>query len=291
MQSINSNPLYRLFIPKPLRTYIWKKYLKSKIINTYKDTKNSEIKEIIKNIRKNGLQIIPSNLQKKYDEKEIQVYYDESKKLKYSNFMVDKKIYFKKEWSTKRIQKTLNQLLIEQDINSPHKYLTKKFNVDHNTIVADIGCAEANFSLEIVDKVKHIYLFETNKQWNKPLKATFEKYKKKVTIINKKFSNHNSNSHIDGSNFLKNKAINFLKIDVDGYEKEVMNSLNETIKKARRMKIALCTYHSNNDYKKYSELLKSLNYKVTSSKGYMIFYWDKKLSYPYLRKGVLRAEK
>ena len=39
-------------------------------------------------------------------------------------------------------------------------YLTKKFNVNKNTVVADIGCAEANFSLDIVDKVKHIYLYD-----------------------------------------------------------------------------------------------------------------------------------
>ena len=57
------------------------------------------------------------------------------------------------------------------------------------------------------------------------------------------------------------------------------------------MKIALCTYHSNSDFKKYSEILKNYDYKISNSKGYMIFYWDKKLNYPFLRRGVIRAEK
>ena len=65
----------------------------------------------------------------------------------------------------------------------------KKFNVDKETIVADIGCAEANFSLDVIDKVKHIYLLETNNVWSEPLKATFGTYKEKVTIVNKKFYN------------------------------------------------------------------------------------------------------
>ena len=185
----------------------------------------------------------------------------------------------------------MNQLYIEQDINSPHRYLTDDFNVDKETIVADIGCAEANFSLDIVDKVKHIYLFETNNVWEEPLNATFRKYKDKITIVNKKFSNTDSKNSINGSKFLKEKGVSFLKIDVDGHEDEVISNLEELISESKKMKIALCTYHSNDDFNKYSKLLQKYNYSIAHSKGYMIFYWDKKLDKPYLRRGVLRAKK
>jgi RNA-binding protein YhbY len=291
LQLLNNNPIYRLLIPKPVRTFFWKIFLSSKIINSYKDSSDKEIKEIILNIKKNGIQIISSTLSQEYDASKIKVYYDEIKNLNYVNFKKNKKIYFKKKWSKKRIQKALNQLYIEQDINSPHRYLTNEFNVDKNTIVADIGCAEANFSLDIIDKVKHIYLFETNNVWDEPLKATFEKYKDKVTIVNKMFSNKDSANTIDGGKFLKDKGVNFLKIDVDGYEEEVMNSLQENLKTTKKIKIALCTYHADTDYKKYKDILENYNFKVSSSKGYMIFYWDKNLKFPYLRRGVLRAEK
>ena len=167
----------------------------------------------------------------------------------------------------------------------------KDFDVDKNTVVADIGCAEANFSLDIVDRVKHIYLFETNNVWDQPLKSTFQKFKNKVTIVNKKFSNKDTSNTVNGVKFLNDKGVNFIKIDVDGYEDEVMTNIEEMIKKTNNMKIALCTYHAQDDYNKYSKKLRSLGFEITHSKGYMIFYWDKNLKYPYLRRGLIRAKK
>ena len=291
MQKINVNPFYRLIIPKPLRTYLWKIYLKKKILKEYSHSRDKEIIEIISNINENGIKIISSTLSRDYKEDEIEVLFDKALKLKYVDYKKGKPIYFKKKWSKSRIQKALNQLYIEQDINSPHRYLTDDFNVDKETIVADIGCAEANFSLDIVDKVKHIYLFETNNVWEEPLNATFRKYKDKITIVNKKFSNTDSKNSINGSKFLKEKGVSFLKIDVDGHEDEVISNLEELISESKKMKIALCTYHSNDDFNKYSKLLQKYNYSIAHSKGYMIFYWDKKLDKPYLRRGVLRAKK
>ena len=112
MQKINVNPLYRLIVPKPLRTFLWKKYLKNKIIQEYCDSKNKEIKEIISNIRKSGIKIISSTLSRDYSEDDIEVLFDESLKLKYVNYKKDKPIYFKKKWSKSRIQKALNQFFL-----------------------------------------------------------------------------------------------------------------------------------------------------------------------------------
>ena len=291
MNKINSNPLYRLIVPKLIRTLIWKNYLQKKILIHYENSKDQEIKDLVNNIKENGLKIISSKLKGDYDQEQINVNYDVENKMKFVDFGINKRIYFKKNWSKKRIQKAFNQLLIEQDENSPHRYLTQKFNVNENTVVADIGCAEANFSLDVVDKVKHIYLFETNNVWEQPLKSTFEKYKDKVTIVNKKFSNIDSKNSVNGSKFLLDKGVNFIKIDVDGYENEVMSNIEEMIKNSNDMKIALCTYHAQEDYIKYSKILKSFGFDVKHSKGYMIFYWDKNLKFPFLRRGLIRAKK
>ena len=70
-----------------------------------------------------------------------------------------------------------------------------------------------------------------------------------------------------------------------------MTNLESLIQKSKEMKIALCTYHAQEDYEKYSKILKSFGFEVSHSNGYMIFYWDKNLDYPYLRRGVLRAKK
>ena len=90
---------------------------------------------------------------------------------------------------------------------------------------------------------------------------------------------------------MKDKGVNFIKIDVDGYENEVMSNINEMIKNSNDMKVALCTYHTQEDYNKYSKMLRSFGFDVSSSKGYMIFYWDKNLEFPFLRRGLIRAKK
>jgi len=291
MNFINNFFVYRILVPKPLRTLIWKSFLKKKILSFYSNTNDIEIKKIKRFLLNNKTEIFPYEFIFNYDFNKIKVNYDKLKKLNYVDFNTNKKLFFKKSWSRKRIQKAFNQLLIEQDNDSPHRYLTKNFNVDKDSVVADIGCAEANFSLEIIDKVKHIYLFESNSNWLKPLNATFEKYKNKITIINKKLSNFESEKTIDGKKFFKNKNINFLKIDVDGAEEEVLSGLSDFIKNSEQIKIAFCTYHKQNDFKLYSRFFKENGFKVENSKGYTVFYWDKNLKAPYLRRGLIRVKK
>ena len=55
------------------------------------------------------------------------------------------------------------------------------------------------------------------------------------------------------------------------------------------MRIALCTYHKNNDEKDFTALLQNCGFNVTASKGYMIHYYDKQMAAPYLRRGLIRA--
>ena len=104
-------------------------------------------------------------------------------------------------------------------------------------------------------------------------------------------SNFSSESTVDADSFFKEKKINFLKIDVDGNEKEVMSGLSNIIENSKQMQVALCTYHSQNDFEKYSNYFRDNNYEVEHSNGYTVFYWDKNLSYPFLRRGLIRATK
>tara|TARA_B110000263_G_scaffold238505_1_gene239771 strand:- start:596 stop:1498 length:903 start_codon:yes stop_codon:yes gene_type:complete len=288
---LNKLFIYRVLVPKTLRTLIWKRFLKKQILNSYKDSEDKEVKKITRFLSNNKLEIFPYNYIFKYRDKNIDVFVDKEKKLNYVFLKERKKLYFKKNWSKKRIKKAFKQLLIEQDNDSPHRYLTNDFNVNKNSIVVDIGCAEGNFSLDIIDKVKHVYLFESDNAWIKPLKATFEKNKEKVTIVNKKLSNYDSDTTVNGNSFFKEKKINFLKIDVDGAEKEVVLGLSKIIENSKKMQIAFCTYHSKNDYKLYSNYFIKNGYKVDHSNGFTIFYWDKTIIYPYLRRGLIRANK
>ncbi len=66
-------------------------------------------------------------------------------------------MFFKRSWSEEKIRKYFNELLIEQDIRSPHLYLTNDFNTTEETTIADVGVAEGNSSLSVVEKAKSLY--------------------------------------------------------------------------------------------------------------------------------------
>ena len=52
-------------------------------------------------------------------------------------------------------------------------------------IVVDIGAADGNFGLSIIEKVSKLYLFEPQKSWHKALQATFKPWEDKVEIVSK----------------------------------------------------------------------------------------------------------
>jgi hypothetical protein len=286
-------PIYRIIVPKPLRTIILKKSLRKRIIKYFaslpEDQVNADHREVLDYLRDNEVRIFPYSFHDNYAAEDIEVSYDSQKGLRYV-LQEGKKLYFKRRWGVKRIKRAYSDLIREQDSNSPHRYLSDSFHVDRNDILADIGAAEGNFSLSVIEKVKKIYLFEYDKEWIDALQATFEPWHNKVEIIARYVSNRDDESHVRFDTFISNHYdVNFLKIDVDGAESEVIESCKELFSKKGPLKIALCTYHKNNDEKDFMTLLKDYGFRVTPSKGYMINYYDKKMKAPYLRRGLIRA--
>jgi len=286
-------PIYRILVPKPLRTALLKKSLRKKIPAYFasipKNEVNDEQKEVLKFIEDHEIRIFPYPFHTDYSPDKIEVMYDSEKGMRYV-LQDGKRLYFKKRWGEKKIKKAYCDLMREQDINSPHRYLTDTFSVDKDDVVADIGAAEGNFSLSVIDKVKKVCIFEYDQEWIDALKVTFAPWPDKVEIINKFVSDKNDDSHIRFDTFIeKRQDVNFLKIDVDGAESLVLGSCDKLFKTAQPFKIALCTYHKNDDEKEFTSLLKNYGFQVTPSKGYMINYYDKKMKAPYLRRGLIRA--
>jgi hypothetical protein len=285
--------IYRILVPKPLRTIILKKSLREKILKHFaslsKNEVNDELREVLNYLENNSVKIFPYPFHDNYSPDKIEVLYDVVTGLNY--VMQDgKRLYFKKRWSKKRIKRAYSDLLREQDITSPHRYLTDAFGVGKNDVIADIGAAEGNFSLAVIEKIKKAYIFEYDLEWIQALRATFAPWSEKVEIINKFVSDTDDRSHIKFDTFYKNeKDITFLKIDVDGAEEVVLNSCQEVFNSGKPFKIALCTYHKDNDEKDFTLLLENHGFNITPSKGYMIHYYDKKMKAPYLRRGLLRA--
>ncbi len=286
-------PIYRILVPKPLRTIILKKNLREKINEHFRALPegqvNDEQKEILKYLENNEIRIFPYPFHNNYSPDNIEVFYDQERSMRFV-LQDGKRLYFKKRWKEKKIKQAYSDLMREQDLNSPHRYLADTFTAGSNDVVADIGAAEGNFSLSVIEDVKKIYLFEYDNEWIEALKATFATWPEKVEIINKFVTDHNDDSHTRLDTFFESKQdVTFLKIDVDGAEEIVLNSCKGMFNIQHPLKIALCTYHKNDDEKKLTSILKDNGFLVTPSKGYMINYYDKKMKAPYLRRGLIRA--
>jgi hypothetical protein len=246
--------------------------------------------EICAFLKENGLHVFPYNFTKKYKPEDIGVMFDSQTSLHYVMYS-GKRLYFKRDWSPEKIKFKFSFLLNEQDPVSPHQYLSDDFTVCDGDTVADAGAAEGIFVLPLVDKIKHAYLFETDEEWLEALNATFAPYKDKITIINKYVSNKNDSMNVSLDEYFKNKKLDFIKIDVDGAERDLLDGAKTILSQSDPIKIAICTYHNQNDEKEFDTVLRSHKFTTSTSGKYMLFYYDDNLAEPYLRRGILRAKK
>lgn len=273
------------------RTVFNENKLRKKIISFHKHSKDEEILPIVDFLKNNKLEVFPYPFAKKYNKETITVFENEENKLKYVLHQ-GKKLYFKRSMSIAHIKSLYQGLLFDQDENSPHLYLTETFHLNENDVVADIGSAEGNFSLSNVEKVKKIYLFESDIEWIEALEETFKPWKDKVEIINYFVTDYDSSSTISIKTFYENHdKITFFKVDIEGEEQNFLNSCKPVFEIEKNIKMAICTYHKQNDEHDFNQQLTQLGFDVEKSKGYMIFMHDQNLSAPYLRRGLLRAFK
>jgi hypothetical protein len=287
--------IYRVLVPKPVRTMILKKSLRRKILEHFRNLSGNEVTgehhEVLEYLEKNPLSIFPYPFEHSYKPSDIKVLSDDKLGMHY--VMLDgKRLYFKKRWNEARIKRGFSDLMREQDPESPHRYLTPQFEVTENDVIADIGAAEGNFSLSVIDKVKRVSIFEYNRDWARALSVTFAPYGEKAEVINKMVSDTDDESHTRLDTFLnERKDITFLKIDVDGAEQQVLSSCMEILRSKRPLKIALCTYHKADDEIDFTKLLRDCGFEVHPSSGFMIPFYDKKIKAPWLRRGLIRASR
>ncbi len=145
-------PVYRVLVPKPLRTAILKISLRKKIPAWFASLPaaevNEEQREVLAYLEKNPVTIFPYPFNQNYSAEKIEVFFDTVLGLRYV-MQEGKRLYFKKRWSEKHIKRAYSDLLREQDMNSPHRYLDGTFDVSADDVIADIGAAEGNFSLSV----------------------------------------------------------------------------------------------------------------------------------------------
>jgi hypothetical protein len=283
-------PFFYKIIPKKIRL----KRLKNQIVK-YLENKNlsPDEKVVLDYYKTNPMTIFPYDFPKAYKPEDIKVEKDATNGLFYM-LWEGKKLYFKNGKSKYSAQVYFNSLLLEQDSESPHRYLGGEFDVQPGDVILDVGAAEGNFSLSVIEKIKHAYIFEVEEEWINALRATFEPWKDKVTIIKKYVSDHDDQNCLKLDTFFDSMAeINFIKADVEGAEAEIIKGAASIIKSQKNLKIALCTYHRQTDAEVLKTLIESMGFQTSFSKNYMVYHYGKTnvVEPPYLRKAILRAIK
>ena len=292
--NISTSLIYRILVPKFIRKIIRAKHLRKTILNHYAnlpETPTKEILDVLEYLKSNPIAVFPYDFQNKYIAENIEVLDDKVKGLRYV-MLNGRKLYFKKRWSKRRIRHSFNELTKEQDPKSPHCYLNDQFLIEDGEVLVDIGVAEGNFALEAVEKASRIIMFETDVEWIEALKATFEPWKDKVLIVNKFVSDITNSKNTTLDDFIKpDEKITFLKIDVDGAESRLMKGCKRILAEQKPLKLAICTYHKHQDEEEFNSLLIRNGFETTHSDGFILFYYDKKMKAPYLRRGLIRATK
>ena len=225
---------------------------------------NKEMEEIYEFISSiDYIPLIPYSFINEYDSRKICIYYDEKYGGYYTKYH-SKNMYLKKSMDKVQAENYVRGILMEQDVRSPHHY---SYAVDSDDIVADVGAAEGFFALDLVDKVKKIYLFECDSEWIQALHMTFLPYKEKVEIIPKYVSDTDDATHVTLNTFLMNRKLTLLKADIEGFEVAMLRGADRVADNIETM--ILCTYHNMSDGDNISALLNKMGFKFHYGNGYM----------------------
>lgn len=268
-------------------------WIRLQMLTRYESEKDSEIRECCDYLMERPLTIFNYTFTDKYQAADIQVYYDSEKKL-YFVYYCGKKMYISRSYTSEEEVRTyINSVILEQDTDSPHRYLMNNYNVSDDDIVIDAGVAEGNFALSIIDKVRKIYLFEPDANWIEALKYTFEEYSEKIVMIEKGLSNYqNAITTTIDSIVPRDENINLIKMDIEGEELLALKGARETIEHSADIKCIICTYHHENAYEAVREFFSEEGFHVEHSCGYMWYPNNyNMMRAPVLRRGLIRSER
>ncbi len=253
-----------------------------------------EQQEVLNNLRQSGFNAFPYPQLFTTSPADVPVLYDESVALHYV-MMEGKRLYYPADSSIAAIQQNYHaEQIVSQNLNSPHRYLTSDFSAQSDDIVVDCGAADGNFSLDVVDKVKKVYLFEPAERWQKPLAATFAPWKEKIVIVRKFLSDDKNDACVSLDDYFAGigETPTMIKMDIEGFEGRALKSGERLLRSPKGIrKVAVCTYHRQDDEHNLGTFLRACGFQTAPSKGYMLFVYDDDVKPPYLRRGILRATK
>lgn len=267
----------------------WKRL---QILNRYQSSTEPDICEIREYLLCHALTYFNYGWKDRYREEDIAVSFDDGNGLFYIWYN-GRKMYISRSYDTEqKVREYIVSILLEQDVKSPHLYLSEQFGVGEQSVVVDAGVAEGNFSLSIIDHVKYIYLFEPDSQWVEALQYTFEPFRDKVSIIGKGISDYTDQGVTTLDAELGDTEINFIKMDIEGEELHALRGAKSLLCKSSDIKCAICTYHQEYAYEAIYSFLQDVGFEIETSRGYMYYPTDDFMGRaPVLRHGIIRAKK
>lgn len=178
---------------------------------------------------------------------------------------------------------------LEED--TPHRYVDVEkdgIGIPEDSILLDIGAAEGYFGLKYLDRCKKVYFFECDDKWLKYLQLATEGYEDKVEII-KGFVGDEENHIILDEFFKTREKPTVIKMDIEGAEGAALRGMQNIINDdSLPLTMFICTYHRQDDWNRYYEMLYR-HFNISSSNRH---YWnmlDPKP--PFFRKGIMRAQR
>lgn len=231
-----------------------------------------EIVEIINYINREGkIRPINYNFTKEYDNMHCECILDTECNMRY---VVHKgrKMYFPQNWETEQITDYYRTVVMEQDIRSPHCYDKEGFKVEEGDIVVDAGAAEGIFALDVIDVAKKIYLIEADGSWVEALTKTFENDRDKVQIICGFLGNVSEGNNVSLNSLFKDQEVNYIKMDIEGYEKAALMGADNILKNNDKLKCAICAYHCREDERWITDKLTEFG-MITVPQGYICPDW------------------
>lgn len=203
-----------------------------------------------------------------------------------------RRMYYPREYSKEMAASAFRFACVEQDPDSPHRYLDSSFDVQEGDIVVDAGVAEGNFALDVVEKAKKVYLVECEHKWVEALQKTFAPWQEKVVIVEKLLGDRTDEQCITIDQLVEEGLVNFLKLDVEGAEIASLKGASRVLANSRNVRCAVCAYHKKNAERDIRRLLESCHFYTSTTKGYMFFKEDMDSWIDgELRHGIVRAVK
>ena len=244
---------------------------------------DSEIEEIIDFVdEKKQIRLLPYDFVESYLERECPVYHDDDCDMDY--VMHDgKRMYFPRRMDAKGIADYYNVILAEQDARSPHCYGKDGYSIKEGDILVDAGGAEGFFTLDNIELISKAYVFDADKEWIEALEKTFEPFGERVEIrygYVGDISDDDNNITLD--NELDGIEVNYIKMDIEGYEKGALKGAQRIINGSQNLRCAICSYHCKEDEAWITDFFKRNGMETAHSHGYMCPDW--------INDGLLKAE-